>query len=71
MKVIPLDIKKKRGRVINIQLPNGATFSAHENDMRKMFEDPKSLTDSEKEGLLQLAIAVVFAEHRDKAASCH
>lgn len=70
MKVIPLEKKKRNPGAIRVPLPNGTTFSADENDIRSMFDNPsKFLKDDEREGLLQLAIAVVFAEHKSKMAT--
>ena len=65
MKVIPI---KKSGRIA-IPLPNGVTFFAEEADMHSMFENPNALGEGEKEGLLQLALAVVFADHKTQEAA--
>lgn len=68
MKVISIE-SKRRGKKISCPLPNGEVFHAYEEDMHSFFEDPTILGDTEREGLLQLAIAIVFADHRNKAAS--
>ena len=69
MRVIPLD-RKRKGRTIRVPLPNGEIFFASEDDMHALFDDPsRCLKEGEKEGLLQLALAVVFADHKHKKAA--
>ena len=69
MKVIPLE-RKKANRTIHVPLPNGDSFSAHEDEMHTLFSNPTDfLRYGEQEGLIQLALAVVYVEHQRKAAN--
>ena len=69
MKVLPLE-KSQTSRTLRVPLPNGEVLFAREEDMHQMFDDPTGfLREEEKEGLLKLAIAVVFAEHSQKNAA--
>ena len=58
-------LKKSRGRLINTELPNGHTFTAYESDMSELFDNPEGLLNqAEKDGLLKLALAIIFADKK-------
>lgn len=62
MSVIPL--RNNIENTISVPLPNGKVFNVNADMMHDLFENPKILlSDEDIEGLLMLAIAVVFADH--------
>lgn len=69
-KIIRFKRTKRSDRFIHIKLPNDVEFTAHEEDMAGLFENPMTmLRDSEKEGMIMLALAIVFADFRKKSAT--
>jgi len=62
MNVIPFPNKKSEPPV-KVELPNKTTLNITIEKLKKAFDDPHLLTDRERSGLVQLAIAILYTDH--------
>ena len=59
MKIIPF----KTNSPIETKLPNGSVFITDSDKIHHYFDNTLCLDDNHKDGLIKLALAVLFADH--------
>jgi len=60
MKIIPFP---KSNKAVNAELPNGVMLNTSTGELQKFFKSPmNTLSEGELTGLVQLALAVLYAE---------
>jgi len=68
-KVLKFKFKRKqKERRIQTTLPNGFLFDEGETDLCTLFQNPNRMTLDQKNGLAQLAIAVIYADSKSSSS---